>query len=90
MAEKSHENRLKEKQIELLAKGLEQQHISHLRADQSMLARKQPEPEQSGQEGPETRCLTTTTMTTSTAMETTSDLDTPGVSGTVAINFKIQ
>ena len=88
---------MKEKEIQLLAKGLEQQNASHLRMDRSKLAHNHPGNDQSGgavdrllKQGPDTTTdrsgLTTTTMTTS-AMETTADMDTPRVSGKATIVF---
>ena len=89
MAEKSRGNRAKEKEIQVLAKGLEEQHTSHIRMDHSKLAAKQLGNDQVGggaldrllqDTSDGTRLAATTTMSTS-AMETTSDLETPGVSG---------
>ena len=93
MAEKSRANLLKEKEIELLAQGLEEQNASHLEMDQERLAHKLRVPgnDQSGgavnrllKQRPDTSSdrsgLTTTTMTTS-AVETSTDTDTPGKSG---------
>lgn len=86
MAEKSHANLLKEKEIELLAKGLEQQNASHLKMDQDMLAHKHPESDQSG--GAMNRLLkqrpdatSDSSGLTTSAVETASDMDSPGRSG---------
>ena len=89
VAEKSRANRLKEKEIEILAEGLQQQHTSHHKMDLSRMANKRPGNDQVG--GALDRMQQTatsdgsglTTMLTSGAMETTSDMDTPGVSGKV-------
>lgn len=91
VAKKSHANLLKEKEIELLAQGLEEQNVSHLEMDQNRLAHKHHD---SGNDGAVNRLLkqrpdttsdrsglTITTMTTS-AVETSTDTDTPGRSGT--------
>ena len=99
MAEKSRGNRAREKEIEVLAKGLEQQHNSHLRMDHSKLAGKHPgngevdgavdrlllqqSMDASATASTVTTGLATTTTMTSSAMETTSDLETPGVSGSL-------
>lgn len=82
MAEKSRGNILKEKEIEILAKGLERQHNSHLKMDRSRMAMKQSGPEADHQHGGGTSQLlkdrtdrtglTTSSMMTSGAMETTS------------------
>lgn len=85
MTEKSRGNILKEKEIEILAKGLERQHNSHLKMDRSRMAMKQSGPEADHQHGGGTSQLlkdrtgssdrtglTTSSMMTSGAMETTS------------------
>ena len=96
MAEKSRGNRAKEKEIQVLAKGLEEQHTSHARMDHSRLAGSRPGNNEVGgamdrlllqqstdasSVGAGTTGLAGTTIMTSGAMETTSDLETPGVSG---------
>ena len=89
VAEKSRGNRLREKEIELLAKGLEEQHASHTRMDLSKLAGKLPGNGEMG--GAMDRLLQRSTDTSTSAgtagltatMETTSDLETPGVSGII-------
>ena len=79
----------------MLAKGLEEQHTSHVRLDHSKLADKHLENGEVGgamdglllhqstdtSAGAATTGLTAATTMTSSAMETTSDLETPGVSG---------
>ena len=85
LAEKSRANLAKEKEIEILADGLQQQHTSHHKMDLSRLAHKRPGNDQVGVALDQTTTtnksgLTTTTLTSS-AMETTSDADTPGASG---------
>ena len=94
VAEKSRGNRAREKEIRVLAKGLEEQHTSHVRMDHSKLADKQPGNGEVGgaldrllQQSTDTSAGTTglaaTTTMTSSAMESTSDPETPGVSGIV-------
>ena len=80
-----------------MARGLEQQHNSHLRMDHSKLAGKHPGNgevggvmdrlllQQSTDTSAGTTGLATTTTVTSSAMEMTSDLETPGVSGSSII-----
>ena len=97
MAEKSHGNHAREKEIQVLARGLEQQHNSHLRMDHSKLAGKHPGNgvvggatdrlllQQSTDTSAGSTGLATTTTVTSSAMEMTSDLETPGVSGSSII-----
>ena len=79
----------------MLAKGLEEQHTSHVGLDHSKLADKHPENGEVGgamdrlllhqstdtSAAAGTTGLTAATTMTSSAMETTSDLETPGVSG---------
>ena len=82
----------------MLAKGLGEQHNSHIRLDHSKLADKQPGNGEMGgamdrlllQQSTDTSASTGTTglaaaTMTSSATETTSDLETPGVSGIVCV-----
>ena len=94
VAEKSRGNHAREKEIRVLAKGLEEQHTSHVRMDHSKLADKQPGDgevggaldrllHQSTDTSVGTIGLAAATTMTSGAMESTSDHETPGVSGIV-------
>ena len=103
VAEKSRGNRATEKEIQVLAKGLEEQHTSHARMDHSRLAGNRPGNDEVGgamdrllhqqstdtSTGAGTTGLTAATTMTSGAMETTSDLETPGISGKYEVFAKI-